>query len=128
MSDERHAVLTIKKMSKDLETGRELYPEMDHSRPRTRPECIDGPRPCPYVSCKHHLYLDVTEAGSLKLNFPDIEVEEMRESCSLDVADSGSKTLEEVGELMNLTREGIRQIEAEAIKKQKRALEWTRLK
>ena len=54
----------------------------------TRAECAEGPRPCPYVSCKHHLYLDVNpETGSIKLNFPDLEVDEMAETCSLDVAD-----------------------------------------
>jgi hypothetical protein len=31
--------------------------------------CIDRPRPCPWVGCKHHLLLDVNEAtGSITLN------------------------------------------------------------
>ena len=44
---------------------------------QTRAECVEGPRPCPYVSCKYHLYLDVQHrTGAIKLNFPDIEVEQ----------------------------------------------------
>ena len=77
-------------------------------------------RPCPYVSCKHHLYLDVNpETGSIKLNFPDLEVWEMAETCSLDVADKGGITLEEVGEILNLTRERIRQVEVRGLLKLK---------
>lgn len=28
-------------------------------RPRTRAECVDGPRPCPWVGCSQHLLLEV---------------------------------------------------------------------
>lgn len=86
-----------------------------HDRPQTRAECVDGHRPCPFVSCTH-LYLDVTpETGSLKLNFPDLEVDELAETCALDVADRGPHTLEDVGDLLNITRERARQIEAIAL-------------
>jgi hypothetical protein len=81
----------------------------DPQRPRTRGECIGGPRPCPFVGCRHHLYLEVNWAGGLKLNFPGLEVWEMADTCSLDVADRDGVTLEEVGDHMNLTRERIRQ-------------------
>lgn len=80
-------------------------------RPQTRAECANVPRPCPYVSCRFHLYLDVEPSGAIKLNFPDIGVEEMDESCALDVADRGPHSLSQVGHLMNLTRERARQIE-----------------
>jgi len=49
--------------------------------------------------------------GSIKVNFPDIEVSEMEETCSLDVADRGGESLERVGELLNLTRERVRQLD-----------------
>lgn len=75
-------------------------------------------RPCLYVSCRHHLYLDVNEeTGSVKLNFPDKEVWELEETCALDVAESGGITLEEAGIIMNLTRERIRQIEISGMRK-----------
>ena len=75
-------------------------------------------RPCPFVSCSHHLYLDVNpETGAIKLNFPHLEVWEMAETCSLDVADRGGITLEEVGAILNLTRERIRQVEVRGLAK-----------
>jgi hypothetical protein len=92
------------------------YPE-DVERPRTRGECAGGPRPCPFVSCSHHLYLDVTYAGGIKFNFPGIELEELADTCSLDLADQGGLTLEQVGEATNLTRERVRQIEMGALVK-----------
>jgi hypothetical protein len=86
-------------------------------RPRTRGECQGGARPCPYVSCAHHLYLDVTPSGSIKFNFPDLEVWEMRESCALDAAHRGGLKLEQVAARMNLTRERARQLQEEAFDK-----------
>jgi hypothetical protein len=115
----RARTVPIKKMTKEqIRLGRLLYPETDYERPRTRGECIGSERPCPFVSCKHHLYLDVnSETGSIKLNFPDIEVWEMTETCALDITERGGVTLEEVGEIMNLTRERIRQLEMSALTK-----------
>ena len=116
----RARTISVKRMTKrELEIGRLLYPPSEHEpRPKTRGECINGPRPCPWVSCKHHLYLDVSpKTGAIKLNFPDIDVDEMTESCALDVADRGGTTLEEVGPIMNLTRERIRQLEVKALAK-----------
>ena len=85
-------------------------------RPSTRAECVAGPRPCPWISCRHHLYLDVSpRTGSIKLNFPDLEVWELAHSCALDVADDGGVTLEDVGAMMNVTRERVRQLEIEAL-------------
>lgn len=115
----RARTISVKRMTKrELEIGRMLYPETDYYKPRTRAECVDGPRPCPYVSCKHHLFLDVSpRTGAIKLNFPDLEVWDMNESCALDVADRGGTTLEDVGAIMNLTRERIRQVEVKALAK-----------
>jgi hypothetical protein len=115
----RARTISVKRMTKrELEIGRLLYPENDYEKPRTRAECAEGPRPCPYVSCKHHLYIDVSaRTGAIKLNFPDLEVWDLGESCALDVADRGGTTLEDVGAIMNLTRERIRQVEVKALAK-----------
>lgn len=115
----RARTISVKRMTKrELEIGRMLYPETDYYKPRARAECLDGQRPCPYVSCQHHLYLDVSSrTGAIKLNFPDLEVWDMNETCALDVADRGGTTLEDVGAIMNLTRERIRQVEVKALAK-----------
>lgn len=93
-----------------------LDEDMLAGRPKTRGECTElgrhGDRPCPWVGCKYHPYLDVNpETGTIKINFPDQEPWEINETCALDVADRGGVTLEEVGEILNLTRERVRQIE-----------------
>lgn len=93
-----------------------LRPELFEERPRTRGDCVDAPRPCPWVSCRHHLYLDANDCGSITFNHPDTPIEELEETCALDVADKGGVILERVGELMNLTRERVRQIEAKAMR------------
>lgn len=118
--DVRARTISVKRLSKaELERGRLMYPEDTAAqRPRTRAECLEGARPCPFVSCQHHLYLDVSpRTGAIKLNFPDLEVWEMTETCALDVADRGGTTLEEVGAIMNLTRERIRQVEVKGLAK-----------
>jgi DNA-directed RNA polymerase sigma subunit (sigma70/sigma32) len=57
------------------------------------------------------------DSGAIKLNFPHLEVWEMAETCSLDVADRGGITLEDVGAILNLTRERIRQVEVRGLVK-----------
>lgn len=115
---------SINRLSKrKLFRGMHENPPVDGvSRPTKRGECLnDGPnaeRPCPYVSCKYHLAVDVApRTGAIKHNMPHIPVEEMAETCTLDVADRGGLTLEDVAQVMNLTRERIRQLESRATKK-----------
>src|SRR5215510_12502919 len=115
----RSKTIAPKRLTRDERRLSELlvYPE-EVARPMTREECKSMPRPCPFVSCSHHLYLDVNpETGAIKLNFPHLEVWEMAETCSLDVADRGGITLEEVGAILNLTRERIRQVEVRGLAK-----------
>ncbi len=92
-------------------------------RPTSRGHCKDGIRPCPYVGCRHHLYLDVTNTGNILYNFPDLEPEDLEETCALDVADQGGAILETVGALMNITRERVRQLQNIALDKLKRKKE-----
>ncbi len=117
----RSRTIAMKRLTREeMRQGAELQKYMHYRRPRSRQECACDPRPCPYVSCKYHLYLDVNpETGSIKLNFPHLEVSEMAYTCSLDVAAKGGITLEEVGEIMNLTRERIRQVEVRGLLKMK---------
>jgi hypothetical protein len=130
----RSRTMSRKEMARDLRRRRllgdvdpeeaELLKAIADTRPKTRADCADAARPCLFVSCKHHLYLDVNpETGSVKLNFPDKEIWELEETCALDVADRGGITLEEVGSIMNLTRERIRQVETRGLLKLRAATE-----
>jgi hypothetical protein len=115
--DVRACTISIKRMTqREVDSMRRTAPEPGALRPAFRVDCAEGPRPCPFVSCKYHLYLDVSpRTGSIKVNFPDLEVWDMPFSCALDVADAGGATLEDVGSIMNLTRERIRQLEVKAL-------------
>lgn len=126
----RARTISIRRLSKtELNRGRELYPEEEYWRPQTRAQCLEMERPCPFISCKYHLYVDVHPVrGSIKINFPDVEVWEMTETCALDIADRGGITLEEVGEIMNLTRERVRQVETQGLSKLQEQRELDRLK
>lgn len=111
---------------KEIDEADAVIAEFERFRPKTRADCKDGPRPCPWLSCKFHLYLDVNpKNGALKKNFPDLEPWELKETCALDVADQGPSTLEIVGEYLNLTRERIRQLETDG--KQKLQDEYVKL-
>jgi hypothetical protein len=114
----RSRTIATKRLTKEeLALGEELK-NITVDRPEHRSQCVTGVRPCPFASCKHHLYLDVNpETGSIKLNFPDLEVWEMAQTCALDVSERGGITLEEVGEILNLTRERIRQVEVKGLQK-----------
>lgn len=80
---------------------------------QTRGDCLpggfNGARPCQISACRWHL------SHSERANPPD-------ESCVLDVADRGGSTLDEVGDILDVTRERIRQLEMAAIRKVRRRL------
>ncbi|MGE0402989.1 MAG: sigma factor-like helix-turn-helix DNA-binding protein [Kofleriaceae bacterium] len=117
----RSKTIAMKRLTREeLRVGALMYPPVDIPRPTSRAECKEEMRPCPWVACKHHLYLDINpETGSIKINFPDLEPWELKHTCALDVAERGGITLEEVGEIMNLTRERIRQVEVRGLLKLK---------
>lgn len=92
------------------------YPE-GVERPKTRADCVDGERPCPFVSCRHHLFLDVMANGNIQTRAD--EVEELPETCALDVADRGPQTLEAVCVIIDRTRELVRQLQDKALRRVK---------
>ncbi len=80
-------------------------------------QAVAHSRPCIFVSCRAALYMEVNpETGSVRIN-SEQEVWEMDETCALDVADKGRDgiTLEEIGRLLGLTRERIRQVEVRGL-------------
>ena len=104
----RSKTLAVRGLTKEkTEEAQLIFQAFEQFRPRSRGECRNAPRPCPWVSCKYHLYLEVWE---------------MTETCALDVADRGGITLEDVGNILNLTRERIRQVEQSGVNKLKLAL------
>ena len=116
----RAHTVSVKRLSKrELDRGAAEYPEQpgrDYLRPRTFEECdsvgLGDLTPCPFVSCKHHLYLDVNQrTGSIKFNFPGRDVDELPATCALRVAQHGGRTLDAVAEVMALTRQRLSQLE-----------------
>jgi len=102
---------------KDLRTKRMLASYYQIQRPRTRRDCSETSRPCPWVGCRYHLYLDEGRHGSIKFNFPDIEPWEMDETCALDLA--CGMPLDEISARLNITGERVRQIIQVAMEKMK---------
>jgi hypothetical protein len=81
-------------------------------------QALNTCRPCPWISCRNHLYLEVhPTTGAMKINFKGTEPSDLEESCSADVAERGGMSLKEVGAMIRLTRERIRQVEVSGIRK-----------
>lgn len=90
-------------------------------RPMIRAECLHGPRPCPWVTCRYHLWTQTARrygaggSSSWHLLTEDRVGEilgQMPQTCVLDVVRPGLElTLEEVGEILQVVRERVRQIQ-----------------
>lgn len=96
--------------------------------PRTRGECEDGVRPCPYVACRHHLWAEDERPGRPwdGKRPPPVVRAHSEHTCALDVAHDqedrdkdGVLGLAHVGARLGITGERARQIEAEALAKLK---------
>ncbi|MBT3704965.1 hypothetical protein HOG17_04270 [Candidatus Peregrinibacteria bacterium] len=95
---------------------------MNESRPRTREECKNDVRPCPWVGCGFHLYLDVDDNGGIIFNhentvFNDDDLEDpdlrkMVQTCVLDIADKvkDGLTFCEIAEYLGCTVKKVKEI------------------
>lgn len=79
--------------------------------PKKRSDCAGKERPCPWVRCKHHMVW--ATHGYARLSDDEIVdlIFSLSETCVLDVADRGGATLEQVGAILGITRERVRQLE-----------------
>ncbi len=85
------------------------------ARPRTRAECVDSERPCPFVSCRYHLAIDVDPAtGEI---VAERELEGLTETCVLDVADRDGASLDVVGAAIGSDRTTLQKTEQRALER-----------
>ena len=90
-------------------------------RPRIWGDCLPGghnaQRPCPWVSCRHHLMLLV---DGEKVRMMADSPEKLPHSCSLDVAeladDGREMLLRQLEVYFGVTRERVRQLEHRAVR------------
>ena len=70
----------------------------DFNRPVIREDCLNMARPCPYVACKYHLFLDLEGSRDTTIrvthgNGDEEKIDEtlkaMRHTCVLDVVEAG---------------------------------------
>lgn len=100
------------------------YPD---EKPKYRAECHDMPRPCPFVSCRYHLQLDVSKHGFkgkktgllVQLRSDPSTWTAETKTCALDIADAGPTALKAIAAATTGKGRGEyeRQIMAEALLK-----------
>lgn len=94
--------------------------EIKSGVPATRAECCDGPRPCEYVECRHHLWtsLHLDQRGNPKKGRQGASTLRplTMETCALDVAEH-QNSYTAIGKLLGINPTRVRQIEALALAK-----------
>ena len=70
-----------------------------------------APRPCDLTDCRYHLsgFVHPGRVASIQ--------RDESETCALDVADLGPFTLDEIGSLVGVSRQRVKQIEEKALRK-----------
>jgi hypothetical protein len=110
----------------DCMTAVELANDEDWLRANPGKKPVNGKnsaRPCPWVSCRNHLGINVTPSGSLQIIH---DWDDGRPTCALDVVDAnGPAILDTTGKFFGVTRERLRQIEVKALLRLKATkIEW----
>jgi hypothetical protein len=82
---------------------------MHITRPTLRSDCKDGPRPCPWVSCRYHLAIEViprsTGGGyNVSIRNPPENWTDETKTCALDIADGGAITLKDIARISGVGR------------------------
>lgn len=110
MQPKKRNVTSLRLVVGGLDDTPTLTPGEERRRPKTRGDCERAERPCPWVSCIYHLWPDLIGKDPL----------DMEETCALDIADRGDHTLQEIGDILGITKERARQIEEVALRKLRR--------
>lgn len=97
---------------RDRDPGQEL--DVGRS-PGDCPRLHGDAGPCPYVSCRHHLYGDVTELGSLRVYHPGVDVWDLQHTCSIDLAIAGPLSTCRIGDIVGLGERAVRYVVREAL-------------
>lgn len=89
--------------------------EIKSGVPATRADCANVPRPCPFLSCRHHLWLRLQQEqpGNPQAGKQGGTTfrPSTNQSCSLDVADRpGGASFDEIGDLLGMDSTRARQI------------------
>lgn len=91
-------------------------------RPQRYQDCLPGginaARPCPWVSCRSHLYLYVSRKGGVKPSRPNTDLMDLPFTCLNDAlrAADGKMTNEAVAEAEGITHQRVSQIVKKALK------------
>ena len=84
------------------------------TRPKIRGDCMEGPRPCPWVSCRQHLGVDIHVYTGRVVEHPGWED---RPTCALDEAERGGMAWSESGEVLGVTRQAAQHVVNPALMK-----------
>lgn len=82
-------------------------------RPRTRSDCLAGPRPCPWIGCKWHLCWERRALRRLILSQADpalvaARILDMEQTCVLDYAEA-PRSDREVGAVLGVSHQAVAQ-------------------
>lgn len=113
------------------------------TRPLTRAECVNGPRPCPWVTCEYHLLVTLRPSGQPQLHgqrraLPSSAAEvvvrawveeaamlldQLEHTCELDVTAGGLQIgPRRIAQLLGLTKQRVDQVIAEHTPTVRRAI------
>lgn len=126
---EKESRKACKARAKAAEDLSEELAMLDQRRPKTRADCHPTRQalvahlpaghpyrehaPCPFVSCRHHLHLDVHDRGDLAgvIEFRPAEHVSIEHTCALDVADKGGLRREEMPGVLGVSEDRTRDFE-----------------
>ena len=105
----------------ELEAADRLHEDM----PRCLEECPDEDVQCPFVACRYHLWTDLVrrtitvgkdhKRTEFRWDVAPTDAWGSWPTCALRAARQGPRTLDEVGDVLGVTRERVRQVQAQAI-------------